>query len=197
MAKATLPINFKDDILNSSMGGKRRYNLIQNSDGTVSLEDVTTYTRMGSDFGAAQMNQTNQAVNQSCDKANVIETMDNIIANQASGMIAGAKAVKELNNKIPAEGNGYLRFADGTLIQWGRARFQSTTSGGNGSVKVNFSVPFTSTPRMSVTPIYASSATPTFTVSAQVYTDTANLYARTNAGAVISAAYADWIAIGR
>lgn len=197
MAKATLPINFKDDILNSSMGGKRRYNLIQNSDGTVSLEDVTTYTRMGSDFGAAQMNQTNQAVNQSCDKANVIETMDNIIANQASGMIAGAKAVKELNNKIPEEGNGYLRFADGTLIQWGRAYFQSTASGGGGSVKVNFSVPFTSKPKMSVTPIYASSADPTFTVSAQSYTNTANLYARTRGGAVVSSCYADWMAIGR
>ena len=44
MAKQTLPVNFKDDILNSSMGGKRRYNLIQNSNGTVSLEDVTSYT---------------------------------------------------------------------------------------------------------------------------------------------------------
>lgn len=99
MAKATLPINFKDDILNSSMGGKRRYNLIQNSDGTVSLEDVTSYTQVGSDFGAAQMNQTNKAVNESCDKANVIETMDDIVANHASGMIAGAKAVAELNGK--------------------------------------------------------------------------------------------------
>lgn len=108
-----------------------------------------------------------------------------------------ADKAADLSGKIPAEGNGYLRFADGTLIQWGRAYFQSTASGGNGSAKVNFPVPFTSTPRMSVTPIYASSATPTFTVSAQVYTDTANLYARTNAGAVMSSAYADWMAIGK
>lgn len=115
MAKATLPVNFKDDILNSSMGGKRRYNLIQNSDGTVSLEDVTTYTRMGSDFGAAQMNQTNQAVNQSCDKANVIETMDNIIANQASGMIAGAKAVKELEEDIQC--GSFINAKHGDIIK--------------------------------------------------------------------------------
>lgn len=99
MAKQTLPVNFKDDILNSSMGGKRRYNLIQNSNGTVSLEDVTSYTQVGSDFGAAQMNQTNKAVNESCDKANVIDDLDDIMANQASGMIAGAKAVAELNGK--------------------------------------------------------------------------------------------------
>lgn len=100
MAKQTLPTNFKDDILASSMGGKRRYNLIQNDDGTYSLEDVTDYTQTGSDFGAGQINATNKAVNESCDKANVIETMDDIVANQASGMIAGAKAVAELNGNI-------------------------------------------------------------------------------------------------
>lgn len=100
MAKQTLPVNFKDDILNSSMGGKRRYNLIQNSNGTVSLEDVTSYTQVGSDFGAAQMNQTNKAVNESCDKANVIDDLDDIMANQASGMIAGAKAVADLISKL-------------------------------------------------------------------------------------------------
>lgn len=100
MAKQTLPTNFKDDILASSMDGKRRYNLIQNDDGTYSLEDVTDYTQTGSDFGAGQINATNQAVNESCDKANVIETMDDIMANQADGMIAGAKAVAELNGNI-------------------------------------------------------------------------------------------------
>ena len=97
MAKQTLPTNFKDDILSSSMGGKRRYNLIQNSDGTYSLEDVTDYTQTGSDFGAGQINATNQAVNESCDKADVIDDLDDIIANHANGMIAGAKAVATLN----------------------------------------------------------------------------------------------------
>lgn len=100
MAKQTLPTNFTDDILNSSMGGKRRYNLIQNSDGTVSLEDVTDYTQVGSDFGSAQINQTNHAVNESCDKSDVIDDRDDIVANQANGKIAGAKAVAELINDI-------------------------------------------------------------------------------------------------
>lgn len=105
MAKQTLPVNFKDDILASSMGGKRRYNLIQNDDGTYSLEDATDYTQTGSDFGAGQINATNKAVNESCDKASVIETMDDIVANQASGMIAGAKAVAELNGNINNKNN--------------------------------------------------------------------------------------------
>ena len=97
MAKQVLPTNFVDDILATSMGGKRRFNLIQNDDGTYSLEDVTDYTQTGSDFGAGQMNATNQAVNESCDKANVIDDLDDIIANHANGMIAGAKAVAKLN----------------------------------------------------------------------------------------------------
>ena len=119
MAKQVLPVNFKDDILSPSMGGKRRYNLIQNDDGTYSLEDVTEYTQTGSDFGAGQINATNQAVNESCDKANVIETMDDIVANQADGMIAGAKAVAELNGNLYYESGDTVSlaklFVDGVI----------------------------------------------------------------------------------
>lgn len=96
MAKQTLPVNFKDDILASSMGGKRKYRLIDNGDGTYSFEDVTEYTQTGSDFGAGQINATNKAVNESCDKADVIDDPDDIFANKSNGKIAGAKAVAEI-----------------------------------------------------------------------------------------------------
>ena len=100
MAKQTLPTNFVDDILAPSMGGKRRFNLIQNDDGTYSFEDATDYTQTGSDFGAGQINATNKAVNESCDKANVIDDLEDVVANQANGKIAGAKAVAELNGNL-------------------------------------------------------------------------------------------------
>ena len=103
MAKQTLPINFVDDILAQPMGGKRKFAITDNGDGTYSIEDVTEYTQIGSDFGASQMNQTNQAVNDSCDKADVIDDLDDIVANQAGGMIAGAKAVAELISKTKVE----------------------------------------------------------------------------------------------
>ena len=106
MAKAVLPTNYKDDIMASSMAGKRRYNLIQNSDGTVSLEDVTNYTQVGSNFGAAQMNQTNTAVNNSADASKIINSLSDVAANTQSGMIAGALAVRELNSKITESGIG-------------------------------------------------------------------------------------------
>ena len=96
MAKQVLPTNFKDDILSPSMGGKRKYRLIDNGDGTYSLEDVTEYTQTGSYFGAGQINATNQAVNESCDKADVIDDLDDIVANRADGKIAGALAVSQL-----------------------------------------------------------------------------------------------------
>lgn len=65
MPKPTLPENFQDDVLAASMGGKRRYRLIHNSDGTVSLEDATTYTQVGSNFGSSQVNNISKAVNAS------------------------------------------------------------------------------------------------------------------------------------
>jgi hypothetical protein len=100
MAKATLPTNFKDDVLASAMGGKRRYNMIHNSDGTVSFEDVTDYTQVGSTFGAAQINATNTAVNNAADASKIIDSLDTIKANTQSGYIAGALAVKALSSNL-------------------------------------------------------------------------------------------------
>lgn len=100
MAKQTLPINFVDDILAQPMGGKRKFTITDNGDGTYSIEDVTEYTQIGSDFGASQINQTNQAVNDSCDKADVIDDYDDVIANKSPGKIAGALALAYLSSKL-------------------------------------------------------------------------------------------------
>ena len=100
MAKMTLPVNFKDDIMSSNMGGKRRYKPIQNEDGTISLEDVTNYEQIGSDFNAAQVNQTNAAVNASADAGKIIDSMDTIRATTKSGYMAGALAVKQLDKNL-------------------------------------------------------------------------------------------------
>lgn len=193
MAKQTLPINFVDDILAQPMGGKRKFAITDNGDGTYSIEDVTEYTQIGSDFGASQMNQTNQAVNDSCDKADVIDDLDDIVANQAGGMIAGAKAVAELISKIPEEDNGHLKFADGTLIQWGRA-----TVGSNGAAIVDFGTPFINISYViQATPEYYS-GTPTFTLSTQRSTASRMIiYTRTTAGVVISGVNVYWMVIGR
>lgn len=123
MAKSTVPVNFKDDIMNSAMGGKRRYRMINNSDGTISLEDVTTYDQVGSTFGAAQINATNQAVNAAADASKIIDDIDAIRALTQEGYMAGALALKQVDDSlgglrfgVDGEGNyGYFG-ADGSLI---------------------------------------------------------------------------------
>ena len=99
-----LPINFQDDILSEDMNGRRKYQMITNADGTVSFVDVTEYTQVGSNFGQAQINATNAAVNESADKNKIIDDKDDLVANSQAGMIAGALAVKairdELNNNL-------------------------------------------------------------------------------------------------
>ena len=113
MAKATLPTNFKDDILASSMGSKRRYNVINNSDGTISLEDVTTYTQVGSTFGAAQINATNAAANAAADASKIIDDYETLMANTQAGYMAGALAVKQLNSDLG--GNVKFDLSMGTI----------------------------------------------------------------------------------
>lgn len=100
MAKEVLPVNFQDDILAAGMNGKRRYNMITNSDGTVSFEDVTEYTQDGNPFGAQQVNSANQAINESVDKSVVIDDIDDIIANTTEGKVAGALAVANMYKRV-------------------------------------------------------------------------------------------------
>ena len=100
MAKNTLPEDFKDDILAESMNGRRRYQMISNADGTVSFVDVTEYSQVGSDFGQAQINATNVAVNESADKNKIIDSKEDLLANTQAGMMAGALAVKEIRSEL-------------------------------------------------------------------------------------------------
>ena len=100
MAKATLPTNYQDDVLKSTMGGKRRYTFTDNSDGTKSLEDATQYDKVGSNFGAADMNKTNAAVNAAADASKIIDNLSTIASTTQAGYMAGALAVKELNQNL-------------------------------------------------------------------------------------------------
>ena len=102
MAKATLPTNYQDDILKSTMNGKRRYTMTDNNDGTKTLEDATQYDKVGSNFGAADINKTNTAVNASADASKIIDNVDDIKANTQAGYITGAKVAKEIISDLTA-----------------------------------------------------------------------------------------------
>lgn len=120
-----LPTNYKDDVLGDSMGGKRRYRMIENSDGTVSFDDVTEYTQFGSNFGAKQINETNEAVNKSVKNADIIDTENGIKENTKSGKVAGALAVKEIAESKQDKIEKSLQTSDG------KAGMRSDNEGGN------------------------------------------------------------------
>lgn len=98
--KPTLPTNYKDDILNTSVEGMRRYQMIYNPDNTVSFKDVTPYDQTGSDFGAGDINLTNQAVNQSADAGKIIDDPDTAEATTEEGYIAGVQLFNHVNDSL-------------------------------------------------------------------------------------------------
>lgn len=130
-----LRTDFKDDILAEAMGGRRRYQMIQNEDGTVSFVDVTEYEQVGSEFGQAEINQTNTEVNSKVDSADVVDPM----TATELGFVADAKltgdALSGLNAKMIVGWGAhekislpYTATSDGLLVLY----FQSaSSSGGN------------------------------------------------------------------
>ena len=67
-----LKTNYVDDVFS----GNRKYNLINNTDNTVSLEDATTYTTEGDVLNASAINGITTAINAvEGAQVNVIETV--------------------------------------------------------------------------------------------------------------------------
>ncbi len=53
----------KEDYKDALFEDQKKYNMKQNSDGTISLVDVTEYTQEGDRFGAKDINNTNAEIN--------------------------------------------------------------------------------------------------------------------------------------
>lgn len=62
---SNLRTNYKDDVFS----GRRKYSEIDNGDGTKSFDDVTEYAQRGDTYGAAQINETNDVINNLDSKA--------------------------------------------------------------------------------------------------------------------------------
>lgn len=116
MARPVLPTDFKDDILAESMSGKRRYRIIQNTDGTVSLDDVTDYEQVGSTFGAKQVNDMSSAVNSIED----VKAANNCTTTEP-GFVLDARQGKTLMDKSNelSRDLGGIAFAQDADGNWG------------------------------------------------------------------------------
>lgn len=59
----SLKNDYKDAVLNADTNTKRKYQMIDNGDNTISLVDVTDYTQVGDDFGAQDINEITGEIN--------------------------------------------------------------------------------------------------------------------------------------
>lgn len=109
MSIPNLPVDFKDDILNTGVNQKRKYQQTYNSDGSVSFEDVTAYQQKGSNFGAQEVNETNGAVNNIYSER--ILDLDELELVTEPGFFVDAQAVKEAHDSL----NSKTEFEDLTL----------------------------------------------------------------------------------
>lgn len=98
MSIPNLSIDFKDDILNSSMNKKRKYQKVDNNDGSFSLDDVTVYSQEGSEYGAKEIIEERKAINNIYNERILnIEALELVTE---PGFFVDAQVVKELNGKM-------------------------------------------------------------------------------------------------
>ena len=57
---SALRTDYQDDVFS----GNRKYTMVNNGDGTVSFIDQTQYTQVGDSYGAAEINEQNQVINE-------------------------------------------------------------------------------------------------------------------------------------
>ncbi len=90
--------NYKDDVFS----GNRKYRLVNNSDGTVSLEDVTSYTVTGSTFGANDLNAIATAVNT---HDSTITNHTSTIASHTTSINSHTSSIRDNKTKIDSHTN--------------------------------------------------------------------------------------------
>ena len=89
MVKATLPTNYQDDVLKSTMNGLMRDCFRYIWVGHFFMYDAQKLDKVGSNFGAADMNKTNAAVNAAADASKIMDNVDDIAANTQAGYMMG------------------------------------------------------------------------------------------------------------
>lgn len=121
MAIEKLKTDYKDDILAS---GKREYEMTNNANGTVSLEDVSVYAQTGDNFGGSDINATNTAVNALIDNtSNINNTPDSQKRVSYADTAGSAASAQNAQSAVKADSatvansvdNDFILLNNGTL----------------------------------------------------------------------------------
>jgi hypothetical protein len=127
--------NYKDDILDTSQNVKRKYQMENNGDGTVSFTDVTKYTQQGDSFGASDMNAVNSEVNEVVNNLGAKNMLPN---NATTRTIYGVTFTVNNDGSITANGTATATIvlellANDTSLASGDYILSGSPSGGSGS----------------------------------------------------------------
>ena len=162
MAYTPLSTDFKDDILDSS-NYKRKYRQVVNNDGTFSFHDETTYQQVGSNYGAKEVNEEREAINNIYE--NKLVSLDDVALVTEEGFFVDALAVKELNSNLISivergtkNNYNYTKYSNGDMVMWSKYTWNTNlaTSWYNwyfaSSAAVGFPVAFKEAPLIIVSP---------------------------------------------
>ena len=124
MAYTPLSTDFKDDILDSS-NYKRKYKQVVNNDGTFSFQDETIYQQVGSNYGAKEVNEEREAINNIY--GNKLVSLDDVALVTEEGFFVDALAVKELNSNLISivergtkNNYNYTKYSNGDMVMWSK-----------------------------------------------------------------------------
>lgn len=112
MAIEKLKTDYKDDILSSA---KREYEMIQNDNGTISLEDVSAYAQIGDNFGGADINATNSAVNDLAAEVEASAGSDFILLSKGTLTFNAGNICSISDSRITADSLADVYFTDATI----------------------------------------------------------------------------------
>lgn len=98
----SLKTNYKNDMF----AGKRKYQVTENDDGTISLDDVTVYQQQGDVYSADDINSTNKDVNKNTEKTAALDAKIDQETAALDAKISGnhSKTLKSVNVTFPASG---------------------------------------------------------------------------------------------
>lgn len=128
MAIEKLKTNFQDDIINTLVNEDRQFEMIQNTNGTVSLKDVTSYDQIGSNYGSMEINKTNDTINRLIDeteKANSVFLLKNQSVLNFSGNVCTIS-----DNRITADSLADVYFTSDTALSAEKAVIDVETYSG-------------------------------------------------------------------
>ena len=136
--------NLKTDYQDYTFVGNKKFNMINNPDGTFSFEDVTNYEIEGDDFGSNDINATNQRVNEMYVKGVYYDNTNQKLIDK-NGQILNPDIPRYDNNK----GTNYIQIGN-LKICWGTVQV-SYVNPNVMSSNLSFPVNFTNNPTVLAT----------------------------------------------